>query len=325
MDFVNASIYLKAKSLAIKEGMPPLQFLKKHSTVNPTYLPIDFLFEIYEWARDNLSPGFSVRQGEQLNSEDYGTLGLSWKTSWQAKDILERLQRYMVLVTDQGTIQLLEKNTHSQLFLHRPPRRKGIEMANEVSFVMLTGVLQEVTGQKIQPNQVTFQHSESSSQKALEEFFQCPVEFGASQNMLRFRTELLEIRTIKADKSIHRFLLDRLEEEKKGIFSQSDHLLMDIRQLITEVLPSGIPSIIEIADQLNMSARTLKRRLAEIELTFRNQVQLIQQETAQDLLLNSPLSIAEIAFQTGFSEQSAFNRAFKRWTQLSPLEYRKTQ
>ncbi|WP_100627976.1 helix-turn-helix domain-containing protein [Algoriphagus formosus] len=74
-----------------------------------------------------------------------------------------------------------------------------------------------------------------------------------------------------------------------------------------------------------MSTRTLKRRLAEKELTFRNQVQLIQQKSAQDLLTNSSLSVAEIAFQTGFSEQSAFNRAFKRWTKLSPLEYRKSK
>jgi AraC-like DNA-binding protein len=325
MDFVSASIYLKAKFLAIKEGMPPLQFNKKHSPVASPYLPIDFLYDIYEWANENLTPGFSVRQGKQLNTDDYGTLGLSWKTSWQAGDILDRLQRYMVLVTDQGRIQLQEENSLSNLFLDRTPIRKGIEMANEVSFVMLTGVLHEVTGQKILPSHVNFQHSNSFSSEALADFFECPVKFSATQNILQFRTESLQTRTIKADKSIHRFLVDRLEEEKKGIFTESDQMLKDIRQLISESLPSGIPSIIQIANHLNMSARTLKRRLAEKELTFRDQVQMIQQETAQDLLHNSTLSIAEIAFQTGFSEQSAFNRAFKRWTKLSPLEFRKAR
>ncbi|RAI92098.1 helix-turn-helix domain-containing protein [Algoriphagus yeomjeoni] len=325
MDFVSSSIYHKAKSLAIKEGLPPLQFREKHSPLDSPYLPIDFLYDMYEWAIENLSPGFSVRQGMQLNSDDYGTLGLSWKTSWQARDILDRLQRYMVLVTDQGSIKMREDHGQSQLFLHRPPNRKGIEIANEVSFVMLTGILEEVTSQKILPVQVAFQHSHTSSAQSLKEFFQCPISFGASLNMLQFRTESLQIRTIKADKSIHQFIVDRLEEEKQGVFSQSDQMLYDIRQLITESLPSGIPSIIQLADHLNMSARTLKRRLAEKELTFRDQIQLIQKETAQDLLLNSHLSIAEIAFQTGFSEQSAFNRAFKRWTQLSPMEYRKSK
>lgn len=325
MDFVSSSIYQKAKALAIIEGMPPLQFLEKHSFSDSAYLPIYLLYDIYEWATANLSPGFSVRQGKQLNTNDYGTLGLSWKTSWRAGDILDRLQRYMILVTDQGNIRMQEENGQSQLFLDRPPIRKGIEIANEVSFVMLTGILREVTGQKILPIQVTFQHSDSSSAPAFEEFFQCPVTYGAPHNLLQFRTESLQIRTIKADKSIHQFIVERLEEEKKGIFTQSDQMLNDIRKLIIESLPSGIPSIIQIADHLHMSARTLKRRLAEKGLTFREQIQTIQQETAQHLLHNSNLSIAEIAFQTGFSEQSAFNRAFKRWTQLSPKEYRKSK
>jgi AraC-like DNA-binding protein len=73
-----------------------------------------------------------------------------------------------------------------------------------------------------------------------------------------------------------------------------------------------------------MSARTLKRRLSEKGLTFRDYVQKIQREVAVDLLTNSTQSMVEIAFQTGFSEQSAFNRAFKRWTGQSPVEYRKS-
>ncbi|GMQ30765.1 helix-turn-helix transcriptional regulator [Algoriphagus confluentis] len=329
MQFVSSSIYFKAKALCFLEGMPRNR-LQTHDTRpevfhGSKYLPIELFYEIYEWAGDQLAPGFSIRQGKQLNTDDYGTLGLSWKTSWQAGDILERLQRYMILVTDQGSVRLQEENGLSQLFLHRPPNRKGIQIANEVSFVMLTGILEEVTGKKILPIGVTFQHSDTSSAEALQEFFQCPVEFDAVHNSLQFRTHSLQIRTIKADKSIHQFLVDRLEEEKKGIFSQSDRMLLDIHYLITESLPSGIPSIIQIADHLHISARTLKRRLAEKGLTFRDQIQSIQQETAQDLLSNSSLSVAEIAFQTGFSEQSAFNRAFKRWTQLSPMEYRKSK
>jgi AraC-like DNA-binding protein len=99
--------------------------------------------------------------------------------------------------------------------------------------------------------------------------------------------------------------------------------LKEIIRLITEALPSGIPSIIQVAEYLGLSARTLNRRLADKGLTFRELVQNIQQDEARNLLRNPGLSMGEIAFQTGFSEQSAFNRAFKRWTGLSPADYRK--
>lgn len=71
-----------------------------------------------------------------------------------------------------------------------------------------------------------------------------------------------------------------------------------------------------------MSSRTLNRRLAENGITFRELVKQTQEKIAIELLKNTSNTISEIAFQTGFSEQSAFSRAFKRWTGKSPLEYR---
>jgi AraC-like DNA-binding protein len=114
-----------------------------------------------------------------------------------------------------------------------------------------------------------------------------------------------------------------MDEEKKGIYANADRMLKDLHNLVLESLPSGIPSVIQMADHLRMSARTLKRRLSEKGLTFREYVQQIQKEVCLELLKNSSQSMAEIAFQTGFSEQSAFNRAFKRWTNQSPMDYRK--
>ncbi|MFK7747262.1 MAG: helix-turn-helix domain-containing protein, partial [Kordia sp.] len=104
----------------------------------------------------------------------------------------------------------------------------------------------------------------------------------------------------------------------------SNKLLTDVKNLITDALPSGIPSVAEIASILGMSARTFTRRLSKHEVTFRDLIQQKQEERAKFLLLQSNSSFAEIAFEIGFSEQSAFNRAFKRWTGKTPIEYRKS-
>ncbi len=326
MPFVSSSIYHKAKQLALSEGLSTTVF-DTHLASNELqsgakYIPIDLLFDVYEAADDQLAPGFEVRQGKQLDSDDYGTLRMSWKTSWQAREVFDRLVRFMVLVTDHGSVKLEEKQGYTSIILDRRAHRRGVEIANEVSLVMLTNILQEVTGQLILPMEVGFHHSSFSS-KPVVDFFKCEVIYNQPYASLKFKTTDLNIPTLKADRTINTYLLERMNEEKRGIHAEADQLMKQIQRLIEESLPSGIPSIVQVSDYLGTSPRTLKRRLSEKGMTFRDCVQNIQQETSIDLIRNSTRSMAEIAFQTGFSEQSAFNRAFKRWTGKSPADYRK--
>ena len=92
--------------------------------------------------------------------------------------------------------------------------------------------------------------------------------------------------------------------------------------MIAEELCDGEPTLDRLARRLHMSARTLHRRLAEESTTFRQVVSEVRQELAERHLREGKLAIAEIAFLLGFSEASAFHRAFKRWTGLSPQKYR---
>nr|WKN34118.1 AraC family transcriptional regulator ligand-binding domain-containing protein [Tunicatimonas sp. TK19036] len=326
MSFVSSSIYQKATRLTMQEGLSPALLDhhrgRKEIIAGDKYIPMELLLEVYELADQHMEAGFGVRQGQQLTADDYGTLGLSWKTCWRAKDVLDRVERYMVLVTDHGQARIEERQGITSIYLMREARRKGLETANEATFVMLTGVLKEITHQEIHPVTVHFQHHTPEAAPFVN-FFQCPVHFGQAENSLYFKTSDIDIPTVKADKSIHQFLVERMDEEKKGIHANADRLLGEIHKIIAESLPSGIPSIIQVAEYLGMSARTLKRRLAEKGLTFRDLIQTIQQDVSIDLLKNSSQSMGEIAFQTGFSEQSAFNRAFRRWTGQSPADYRK--
>jgi AraC-like DNA-binding protein len=284
---------------------------------------MEWLLEVYELAEQHLAAGFGLRQGKQLDSADYGVLGLSWRTCLKAIDVLRNVRRYMLLVTDDGSIELEERAKDTTLRLHRDAYRKGIKTANEASFVMLVGILKEVTGRTIRPVSVNFQHSFANSEY-FAAYFNCPVHFDCNENSLRFRSADLDVATIKADKFIHRFLVEKMEEEKAKVRTEKKDLLTDeINKLLSASLSSGIPTIDEVGKYLGVSPRTLKRRLAERNLTFRGLIQKNQQQTATYLLTNSSQSIGEIAFLTGFSEQSSFNRAFKRWLGQTPKEYRK--
>jgi AraC-like DNA-binding protein len=129
-------------------------------------------------------------------------------------------------------------------------------------------------------------------------------------------------RTIRADESINKFLVERIEEETKGIEVSPSKVARDVEKLIKDALPSGIPSIGQIGEHMGMSSRTLTRRLSESGVAFRQLVKNSQIVVSKQLLQHSTRSIGEIAFETGFSEQSAFNRAFKRWTGQSPMDFR---
>jgi AraC-like DNA-binding protein len=83
-----------------------------------------------------------------------------------------------------------------------------------------------------------------------------------------------------------------------------------------------VPKAQAIARRLGMSERTLQRRLADEGLSFQKLVDEARRELAEGLLVRSDYSLAEVAFLTGFSEQSAFNRAFKRWLDQTPAAYR---
>lgn len=99
--------------------------------------------------------------------------------------------------------------------------------------------------------------------------------------------------------------------------------MADVRGAIADALADGQPSKSHIAHRLGMSERTFHRRLAEHGESFRNLATRVRRDAAESMLRSDNHSVAEVAFLTGFSDQSAFTRAFKRWTGETPAGFRR--
>ena len=259
-----------------------------------------------------------------MQMDDYGVLGLSWKTCSKAREIFERCERYFHLLSNTYVFKVEEEGGISHVYLHRDPYRRGVALSNEATFSATVVVLQAMTETDMAPVEVCFKHGTPLNQSDYEAAFMCPIRFQQAHNRISYASKDLETRTAKADQSINRFLLERVEEETKGLEISPIKIATDVETLIKDALPSGIPGITQICEHMGMSSRTLSRRLAESGITFRDLVRNTQEKISKNLLKNSSSSISEVAFQTGFSEQSAFNRAFKRWTGQSPTAYRKS-
>jgi AraC-like DNA-binding protein len=99
-------------------------------------------------------------------------------------------------------------------------------------------------------------------------------------------------------------------------------LMQQLQPLLLKRLPRGQVSLTGIADDLNMSPRTLQRRLGEHGLSYQSLLDAVREQLACRYLQQNNLTYLELAYLLGFSEQSAFNRAFRKWTGTPPGQYR---
>lgn len=293
------------------------------SIENIQAVPASHFFELHEKLDEKLGSGFSVRLGQQMKIEDYGVLGLSWRTCSWVGEIFDRCERYFKLLSNTYLFKVEKGEEISYIYLYREANRRGVELSNEATFSATVVVLQAMTESNIAPVEVSFKHSPPKKDESYIQAFKCPILFNQAQNYIAYKTQDLEMRTAKADESINKFLVERVEEETNGIELSTNKIVSDVENLIKDALPSGIPSINQIGQLIGMSNRTLTRRLSESNLSFRDLIKKTQEEVSKELLKNSKMGITEIAFETGFSEQSAFSRAFKRWVGKSPADYRK--
>jgi len=328
MKYISMHLYRKVINHALAEGMSRDDFadllvpLDKINDIQA--VPADDFFAVHELIDRKLGPGFSVRVGQEMKIEDYGVLGLSWRTCARAGELFERCERYFFLLSNTYLFKIDQREDTSYIHLHREAYRRGVALSNEATFSATVVVLKAITETDIGPVKVAFRHQAPNKLDDYRSAFGCPVLFKQPDNFIAYNTSDLEQRTAKADISINRFLLERVEEETQGIEISAGKIAIDLQGLIKDALPGGIPSISELSEHMGFSTRTLTRRLRENGVTFRGLIEKTQREISIKLLASPSMSIGDIAFQTGFSEQSAFNRAFKRWTGQTPLDYRKS-
>jgi AraC-like DNA-binding protein len=196
-----------------------------------------------------------------------------------------------------------------------------IDQLNEYLMVFLAHTLEVATRASPPLDEVWFTHGNDQNAAVLEEFFGAPVRFGRENNKLCFDRIYLK----KKHFSSNALLYDILVNAMKTYFSPAGERRGFIDQVSREIIscPEGDPDSAEhIAKQLAISPRTLRRRLAEEGYSFQAAKNLARERQAKYLLSHTTLPLSEIAFKLGYSELSAFSRAFRAWANVTPQNYR---
>ncbi|EPJ9687709.1 helix-turn-helix domain-containing protein, partial [Pseudomonas aeruginosa] len=158
--------------------------------------------------------------------------------------------------------------------------------------------------------------------RAYEGFFKCSVVYGADRACVEYPIECLSVKFAGYDHALFDLLLDYARlETYLGSACTECKFEVQLRGVILRFISNGKVSISRVAEELNVSVRTLQRRLESIGVTWKQLVDDVKFRRARKLMVDSDMKLCEVAKCLGFADVSSFSRAFKRWASSSPGEY----
>jgi AraC-like DNA-binding protein len=169
---------------------------------------------------------------------------------------------------------------------------------------------------------VHFQHVEPSYAARYKLYFRCPLVFGREANSIIFPRVLLDRAQVHADPTVDRMLREAAERLLQGQ-ARDQRLHERVRLLLRYSMDVQQISAERVARCFGLTLRTLRRRLASEGFSLSTLVDEARCRVACDALRREELSLPAVAEMVGFSEASAFFRAFKRWTGRTPGEFRR--
>lgn len=273
-------------------------------------------------SRDPNGVSLPLRIGATMKSDDYGAFGLAWKSAPNLRGSFFRAERYGHVLGNAETYMLQQSNDGWFFNLDKEgDGRLGMLLSNEASMSAVDVISKEVSTARFMPLAVYFKHGPRGDISVYEEHFGCPVYFETDRDALLVSEDSLDAPNKLGDETIASFFDQHLEKEL-AVQTKDQGLEQTVRRAVANVLSEGVPTLSSISSELGIGPRTLQRRLSDHGVSFQSVVDSARNNLAKKLLRETEYSLVEVAFLTGFSEQSGFTRAFKRWSGKTPRSYR---
>lgn len=251
----------------------------------------------------------------------FGVLGYAMMASSTLRTSLERMIRYQRLVVGDSNVTLTETTDGMRLRQENYRHQSGeLPILVDVGLSIWLHVCRFNYGDILDPVEVRLMREKPECAGRYYAFFRCPVHFNAAENSLILPGECMDTPLPSRNRELatmHDLVLQNyLRQLQQGALSAK------VREAIVDLMPSGNINKESVAESLHMSSRTLHRRLQEEDTSFAEILNETRRELAIQYIQDDSLSLLEISYLLGFSDSSAFSRAFKRWTGKSPIESR---
>lgn len=269
--------------------------------------------------------GFGLRLGASRDQHDSGLIGYVLLNSSTLMDGLANLQRYFRVVGEGEDFEIERFGPHVTLrFRETDPALRGLRQNSDYIAAMVVRACRDMTRKRVSPVRAEFIHRRPNQKVEYSEVLGCPVKFDSEWDALIYANETMRLPVLGADNKLLRVLED-VCRKILGPASKKEDLVHDVRELIIDRLAKGTARLDDVARELNMSGKTLERRLAERNRTFSALLEDIRIGLAKKYLGETEIRLEQLAYLIGYSEPAPFVRAFKRWTGTTPMQFRSRQ
>jgi AraC-like DNA-binding protein len=236
---------------------------------------------------------------------------------------LERSLRFYGLILDDISGSLVRGSTEASVLLRErsaelPPRVFG----QEVLLMLLHGVACWLVGRRIPILRAQFNYPEPRHSAEYRLMYCMELAFRQPHTAIVFPAEYLDLPIVQHERSAKDFL--RTAPESILVkYKNGSSLSARIRRRLRQLLPDEVPDFDTLAAEMNLTTATMRRRLHEEGASYQEIKDQLRRDLAISYLCHSGRSVMDIALELGFSERSAFHRAFRKWTGASPGEFRR--
>lgn len=265
---------------------------------------------------------FGLHMGEAIRPRFMGELGYASMSSATLRDAIELMIPFMKVTNEYATMRFEWQDENLWLILNSDMEAlPTYPMRIDANFAAAITFGRWILGPSYNPVKLSFRHPPQGDVGEYERIFKCPVAFEQPENAIVISPSLLDLPLRDADPDVHKLARSRMQRAVTQYHAR-DNLLDQVRLEIQKCFQQGVPQLEPIAEELGVKPWTLRRQLRAENTDFSTLLEEERRKLACDWLLHSQRSVNQIALDLGYSEQSAFNRAFKRWFGITPISYR---
>jgi AraC-like DNA-binding protein len=268
------------------------------------------------------TPDLGIQLAQRLELRDVGLVGYLMLNSPVLGDALERLTRFSHIL-DQTYPPALRMEGEFAVY-SSDPVSQPVARVDRVADWELAAVLtlaRKLVGQELVPVEVRFPYPRPPEIEGHRSFFRGTLTFDHTRLEMVFGRADLDLPVIGAEEELGRYL-ETLAETVVRALTPEGSVVEKVERALWVGMKDGHSSLADVSKTLAMSQRSLQRSLQREGTTFVEQRDAFRRELAISLLSEQDLAVYEVAFLLGYSEPSAFHRAFRRWTDSAPREFR---
>lgn len=269
-------------------------------------------------------PGVAIPV-EAVRAMDASALGILGQVTLRADDVghaAEIADRFMRLADTAVRRTRIERGDVVGFAIAHRPEVEAMRFPIEVMLGLGFRVIQHAARGEIALREVTFAHRAGYPVEAYEALFGAPVRFEAEHSALWLPREALAIPLPDRDPLIRRYLEAHAETLLAELPAAAPPFVAQVREAIAVELATSGAELARVARRLAASPRTVQRRLEEAGTSYQELVEDVRSTLARALLRDRSRSIIDVAFELGYADLKGFYRAFRRWTQTTPADWR---